>query len=150
MRRYLSGLAIVIGGVIGLFATSFIAQALIDGVFGSGTSSGSEPLVRLIALLCVVIPPLLVAPVLLSRGRGIELGLFLIGWGSFWPIAFAYLCFVAVSAHLSGGAGPTFYLASDPESVIVYTFFAELPLAGLWLATAGLRQRRAAGVVIPS
>jgi hypothetical protein len=150
MRSYFAGLAILIGGVLGLFGTSLLAQALIDEVFGPGTSAGSEPLVRLVALLCVVLPPLLVARVLLGRGRKVELGLFLVGWGCFWPIAFAYLAFLALSARLSGGAGPTLDLAGDPESVFVYIFFAVLPLVGLWLATAGLRQHRAGGVVIPS
>lgn len=150
MRHYFAGLAIVIGGVLGLFATSLLAQALIDQVFGPGTSGGSDPLVRLVAVLCVVLPPLPVARVLLARGRKIELGLFLVGWGCFWPIAFGYLAFLAVSARLSGGAGPTFDLAGDPESVFVYIFFALLPLVGLWLATSGLRQHRAEGVAIPS
>jgi hypothetical protein len=150
MRRYLAGLAILIGGVLGLFATSLVAQTLIDRVLGPGTSPQSEPLVWLLALACMVLPPLLVARVLLPRGRTSQVGLFLVGWGSFWPIAFAYLAFLTVSARLTGGVVPSLDLASDPESVFVYLFFVVLPLVGLWLTTAGLRQRRVERVVTQS
>lgn len=148
MRRYVAGLTIVIGGVVALIATSLVAEAVIDRVFGPGTTSGPEPLAQAAAVLSIALPPLLVARVLVSRGRKIELGLFLVGWGSFWPIAFGYLAFLTVSARLSGGDGPSIDLSSDPASMFAYIFFTVLPLVGLWLATAGLRQQRAARVVI--
>jgi hypothetical protein len=147
MRRYLVGLAILIGGVLGLFATSLLAQALVDLALGPGTSARSDTPVRLLALACAVVPPVLVARLLLPRGWTSEVGLFLVGWGCFWPVAFGYMAYLTVSARLSGGVVPSLDLASDPESVSVYLFFVVLPLIGLWLATAGLRQRRSNRIV---
>jgi hypothetical protein len=50
---------------------------------------------------------------------------------------------VLSAVPLTGGLGPPIGLVSGPGPIDFGLFFSVLPLAGLWLITAGLRQRRA-------
>ena len=148
MRRAFTGLAILIGGALGLFGLLIFEQALTNQVLGPWRGfSDWEPPMQFLLLAAVVLPPLLVARALLPRGRSREVGLFLLGWGCVWPVIVAYLVLGTVAARLLGGQGPWIGLLSDPASIFAYLFFAALPLAGLWLITAGLRQRRTDRVV---
>lgn len=143
MRRFLVGLAIFTSGVIGLFGTALLEQLLTNQVLGPGHSNSDwEPLMQVFLMVPVVLPPLLVASVLLPRGRTTEVGLFLLGWGCIWPVIIAYLVLGTMAARLFGAADPSLGLISSPAAIFSYLFFIVLPLAGTWLLTAGLRQRR--------
>ena len=142
MRRFLVGLAIFTGGVIGLFGIALLEQLLTNQVLGPGHGvSDWEPLIQVFLMIPVVLPPLLVASVLLPRGRPAEVGLFLLGWGFIWPAIIAYLVVGTMAARLFGVADPWLGLNSGPAAVFSYLFFIVLPLAGTWFLTAGLRQR---------
>ena len=107
MRRFLVGLAIFTSGVIGLVGTALLEQLLTNQVLGPGHSvSDWEPLMQVFLMVLVVLPPLLVAAVLLPRGRTTEVGLFLLGWGCIWPVLIAYLVLGTMAARLFGAAGP--------------------------------------------
>lgn len=143
MRRFLVGLAILATGAVGLLGTALLEQVLTNQVLGPWhTVSDWVPLMQVILMVPVVLPPLLVAWVLLPRGRTTEVGLFLLGWGWLWPLTFAYWVFGTV-ARLLGGEGPWMSLSGDPAAIFMYHYFGLLPLAGLWFLSAGLRQRRA-------
>lgn len=151
MRRHLVGLAILIGGVLGMFACWLLVEALSDRVLGPGHSPFDlEPPMQLLLLAPWVLLPLLVAGLLLPRGRTNEVGLFLMGWGCLWPIFLVYWTFETVAARLTGGLAPQVGLIGGPGPLVCALFFAVLPLLGLWLATAGLRQRRANRIVSQS
>jgi hypothetical protein len=143
MRRFLVGLAILATGAVGLFGMVLLQQLLTDQVLGPGHSVPAlAPLMQVILMVPVVLPPVLVAWVLLPRGRTTEVGLFLLGWGWLWPAIIAYWVFGTV-ARLLGGEGPWMSLSNDPASIFIYHYLGLLPLAGLWFLSAGLRQRRA-------
>lgn len=143
MRRFLVGLAILTTGAVGLIGTAVLEQLLTNQVLGPWHSvSDWAPLMQVILMVPVVLPPLLVAWVLLPRGRTTEVGLFLLGWGCIWPMIIA-LWVIGMVARLLGGDGPWIGLSGDPAAIFMYHYFGLLPLAGMWFLSAGLRQRRA-------
>jgi hypothetical protein len=146
IRGFLADLAILLGGALGILTVGLVDQRLTEQALGAGHSIfDSEPLMLLLMLASVALPPLLVAGVLLPRGRTTEVGLFLLGWGCLWPLVLAYLVFGAVAARLFGGAAPSISMVSGTVPMLLGLFFAVLPLAGVWFLTAGLRQRRGEG-----
>jgi hypothetical protein len=143
MRRFLVGLAILTTGAVGLIGTAVVEQLLTNQVLGPWHSvSDWAPLMQVILMAPVVLPPVLVAWVLLPRGRTTEVGLFLLGWGCVWPVVIA-LWAIGTVTRLLGGEGSWIGLESGPAAIFMYLFFTGLPLAGIWFLTAGLRQRRA-------
>ena len=143
MRRLLGLAGILIGGFAGMIATSVVVGAFTARVLGQGDNfSTMEPLAQGIVLAALVLPPLIVVRVLSARDWSVEAGLFVMGWGCFWPLALGYLAWLDVTATAEGTAGPSLSFAGDPGSVFVYLFFGVLPLAGLWLIATGLRRGR--------
>ncbi len=148
MRRSLPGLAVLIGGVAGVFASWLVVQALTDLVLGPGHSPfDSGLLIQPLLLAPMVLPPLLIVCVFLPRGRTSNVGLFLLGWGCLWPVVLVYAVVGSVGASLSGGTAPSISLINGQGPVILALFFAALPLAGLWLIGVGLRQHQVDRVV---
>ena len=146
IRGFLAYLGILVGGALGILAAGLVDQKLTEQALGAGHSMfDTEPLMQLLMLALVLLPPLLVVGLLLPRGRATEVGLFLLGWGCVWPLILAYLVLGTVAARLFGGAAPSVGMASGTVPLLLGLFFAALPLAGVWLLTAGLRQGRGEG-----
>jgi hypothetical protein len=143
MRSTLASPAVLIAGVAGVFASWLVVQALTDAMLGPGHSPfDAALLVQPLLLAPIVLPPLLIAGALQGRGRTNWVALFLLGWGCLWPIVLVYWVVGAANASLSGGIAPSISLISGPGPIIVAVYFAVLPLAGLWLISAGSRLRR--------
>ena len=142
MRRFLVGLAILTTGAVGLIGTVLLEQLLTDQALRSGRSVFDlAPLMQIILMVPVVLPPLLVAWVLLPRGRTTEVGLFLLGWGCIWPVIIAYVVVATIIARLAGGEEPNISVDIGPMATVIDLFFIVLPLAGMWFLSAGLRHR---------
>ena len=129
IRGFLANLAILLGGALGMLAAGLVDQKLTEQALGGGHSMfDTEPLLQLPMLALAALPPLLVAGVLLPRGRTTEVGLFLLGWGCVWPLVLAYLVFGAVAARLFGAEAPSISVViNGTASMLLATFFAVLP-----------------------